>query len=496
MISWLPSAHVAERNAHHYLPIVYGLQITCCEDPRQVLSYLPEVRPSWFFAVPRIWEKLKAGLETMLASPARGAAGEGARRRSTRRCARCAWSRPAKPVPPELAEQVAARRRGDLRRTAHDARTRPGRGDQRRRGADAGRGARVLPRDRPAARRAVGDERDLRRRHASTRPTRSGSAPSDRPRPACEIKLDTDGEVLIRSDVVMNGYRNLPEKTAESFTEDGFLRTGDIGEFDEDGLPEDRRPQEGADHQRRRQEHVTGEHRGDAEDRLAADRAGVLHRRPSPLQHGADRARRRLRADVGGPAGHRGHLAGGAGERRAHARRGVRGRRRGQREAGQSRTGQEVHGRRRRLAARRRRADADDEAQAQADRREVRARRSSRCTRVSPRSERTPPRTRFQAGAPGRRGGIRRPEAPRAGGGAARHCRAAPRSLAGPIFSVFPSAASRIWTPTCRASPRSPRSSRPCCGPLRRAAPPAGSRAECSGRSSWPRARRTCRLRA
>src|SRR5271167_1993178 len=67
VISWLPAAHVAERNAHHYLPIVFGLQITCCDDPRQVLSYLPEVRPSWFFAVPRIWEKLKAGLETMIA---------------------------------------------------------------------------------------------------------------------------------------------------------------------------------------------------------------------------------------------------------------------------------------------------------------------------------------------------------------------------------------------------------------------------------------------
>ena len=33
----------------------------------------------------------------------------------------------------------------------------------------------------------------------------------------------------------MPGYRNLPDKTAETFTDDGFLRTGDIGEFDEDG---------------------------------------------------------------------------------------------------------------------------------------------------------------------------------------------------------------------------------------------------------------------
>src|SRR5919205_377388 len=67
VISWLPSAHVAERNAHHYIPIVFAGTITCCENPRQILEYLPVVRPQWFFAVPRIWEKLKAGLETMLA---------------------------------------------------------------------------------------------------------------------------------------------------------------------------------------------------------------------------------------------------------------------------------------------------------------------------------------------------------------------------------------------------------------------------------------------
>jgi long-chain acyl-CoA synthetase len=41
--------------------------------------------------------------------------------------------------------------------------------------------------------------------------------------------------VLVKADCVMPGYRNLPEKNAETFTEDRWLRTGDIGEFDDDG---------------------------------------------------------------------------------------------------------------------------------------------------------------------------------------------------------------------------------------------------------------------
>ncbi|HEX3317335.1 MAG TPA: AMP-binding protein, partial [Solirubrobacteraceae bacterium] len=68
VISWLPAAHIAERAAHHYIPMSYGLEVTTCPNPREIAGYLPDVRPNWFFAVPRIWEKLKAGLETMLAS--------------------------------------------------------------------------------------------------------------------------------------------------------------------------------------------------------------------------------------------------------------------------------------------------------------------------------------------------------------------------------------------------------------------------------------------
>lgn len=50
-----------------------------------------------------------------------------------------------------------------------------------------------------------------------------------------ECKIDTDGEVLLRGKPVMRGYHNLPKETEESFTEDGWLRTGDIGELDADG---------------------------------------------------------------------------------------------------------------------------------------------------------------------------------------------------------------------------------------------------------------------
>jgi long-chain acyl-CoA synthetase len=56
-----------------------------------------------------------------------------------------------------------------------------------------------------------------------------------RPVAGCEVKLDEDGEILVKSASVFAGYFKDPEATAAAFTDDGWFRTGDVGEIDEDG---------------------------------------------------------------------------------------------------------------------------------------------------------------------------------------------------------------------------------------------------------------------
>ena len=156
VVSYLPMAHIAERATGHYMPIVLGHTVTCCPNPREVIAYLPEVRPSWFFAVPRIWEKLKAGLEAMIESEQ-----DEERKRALKWALdvghqKVRLEQAGEPVPAELAAGAREGRRDGAVEAARAARPRPARGGLRRRGADAARGARVLPRDRGAGRGAVG----------------------------------------------------------------------------------------------------------------------------------------------------------------------------------------------------------------------------------------------------------------------------------------------------------------------------------------------------
>ena len=55
------------------------------------------------------------------------------------------------------------------------------------------------------------------------------------PAPGCSVRISEDGELQLRGANVFRGYHNLPDKTAEVFTEDGWFMTGDLGSIDDEG---------------------------------------------------------------------------------------------------------------------------------------------------------------------------------------------------------------------------------------------------------------------
>jgi long-chain acyl-CoA synthetase len=234
VISWLPMAHIAERTASHYLPIMLGFTTTCCPDPRQVVAYLPDVHPTWFFAVPRIWEKLKAALEAAFAAEQ-----DDAKRTATE------WAlgvglkkvraeQAGEDVSAELAEEYAKADELVLSKV------------RERLGLDqveaVNVGAAPTPYEVIEFFHALGiplaelwGMSETSGYGACNPPERIKIGTVGPVGPHAEIKLADDGEVLMRGPMVMPGYRNQPEKTRETLDADGWLHTGDVGEFDEDG---------------------------------------------------------------------------------------------------------------------------------------------------------------------------------------------------------------------------------------------------------------------
>ncbi|HET7202402.1 MAG TPA: AMP-dependent synthetase/ligase [Steroidobacteraceae bacterium] len=198
-ISYLPSAHVGDRVLSHYsLSICSGMTVTSVADHRQVGAALPAVRPTLFGGVPRVWEKLKAGLELVgIADPARLPDAAKAAVRARIGLDQAVWCiSAAAPIATDVLHYFNALGLPLLE----------------------GWGMSEL-----SCFATLNPPHDVR----------VGSV--GRPMPGVELRVLDDGELLVRAPLVMKGYRGDPVHTAEALDAQGWLHTGDVARIDDDG---------------------------------------------------------------------------------------------------------------------------------------------------------------------------------------------------------------------------------------------------------------------
>ena len=230
MVSYLPMAHIAERNTSHYAGIIQGLEVTTCPDAGRITTYLGHSRPQVFFAVPRVWEKMYASITSVVhADAAKGAAFDAA--------LAVGWEASeyrarGEEIPEDLAASFL---------TA-DIVLAPWR---RVLGLDeckvAISGAAPIPFEIFRFFRGLGLEISEIYGLSETygpmtwTPFRVKVGTVGPAIPGTEVRLGEDGEVICRGGNIFTGYLDQPEKTAEVLTADGWFHTGDIGVLDDEG---------------------------------------------------------------------------------------------------------------------------------------------------------------------------------------------------------------------------------------------------------------------
>ncbi len=232
--SFLPAAHIADRVTTLYFGMLRGVQVTYVADAKAIGAALADTRPTIWFAVPRVWEKLKAALEAKLAAeedPGRRAALQRAVEVG-QQVARAELAGTA--VPDDLAAEHATAEATVLSRLRAAV------------GLDQVRwawtGAATIAPETLVFFRGLGIA--LCELWGMSEVTGGGLLnPPDRPRvgtvgtpmPGLEVRLADDGELLVRAPFLTSGYRNDPERTAEAIDGDGWLHTGDVAGIDDDG---------------------------------------------------------------------------------------------------------------------------------------------------------------------------------------------------------------------------------------------------------------------
>jgi long-chain acyl-CoA synthetase len=234
-VSYLPLAHIAERVLGLYGPQIQGSHVHSIGDPAELLGALGEVRPTAFFGVPRVWEKIKTGISAKLAADPDPANREMVEKAMA---AGLAWVQAQEvggTMTPEVEEayrQADEQILGFLKLLL---------------GLDqvtwAGSAAAPMPLDVAKFMAGLGlavfDVYGMTETCGAV--TANGPAgfklgTVGQANPGMEVTLGEDGEILVRGPVNTPGYHLQEDATRALIDEDGWIHTGDIGTLDEDGF--------------------------------------------------------------------------------------------------------------------------------------------------------------------------------------------------------------------------------------------------------------------
>ncbi len=232
VVSYLPLAHVLERVVSHLRQIITGCRVYFCPQVDKVLEAVREVHPTYFTSVPRLWEKIYAGVREKMGevhgpqalirdwAMRVGAKKTDAYQQQTPMSRALLWQLP-------LADRLVFSK---IRETL---------GFDKLLICISG----SAPISSEILRFFYGIGIEILEGYGLTettapatfnRPLQARFGTVGLPLPGVEIKLASDGEVLVKGGNVFAGYYKDEKATRESL-EDGWLRTGDIGELDQDG---------------------------------------------------------------------------------------------------------------------------------------------------------------------------------------------------------------------------------------------------------------------
>jgi long-chain acyl-CoA synthetase len=233
-ISYLTYAHIAERVLSLYLPLVQISHVHFCTDLSTLGAVIGQVRPTMFFGVPRVWEKMMGRLQGLLATQPQ----EQQDRVRAAMAAGLAYIEAGQyggAVTPEIR---AAYERAD---TEILSVVRALIGFDRVEWTPTG--AAPLPLDVQRFFAGLGLKVvDVYGMTETTAAITVNSPDAYRlgtvglPEPGVEIRIADDGEILTRSPLNTGGYLNRPAETAALIDADGWLHTGDVGSLDADGF--------------------------------------------------------------------------------------------------------------------------------------------------------------------------------------------------------------------------------------------------------------------